>query len=153
MISLPSSYDVDAAYDRAFSSLRKRYAEIMHNKGAIFNRVFNFILKDSYMHPHCHPGCEKVEHITILKGKAKVIFFDNSGTPTNFQIIDENNSNTIIIPAFRWHTYVMLSEKVLTYETMLGFYEPSSWKHMAAWAPNEQSKLAHSYLNTLRDIH
>ena len=132
-------------------SPRKRHATILHKQGAVFNKVFNYILKDSYMQPHCHPGCEKIEHITICKGEASVVFFDHNGAIISNVFLNSQN-HTIAIPAFSWHTYVMHSEYVITYETMLGIYNPSNWKQLADWAPSEQSIDAKIYLKKIRDL-
>ena len=144
------SLDFTELQNLALSSPRKRHASILHQKGADFNKVINCILKDSYMQPHCHPGCEKIEHITLLKGSATVIFFDENGSITHSELLSEKNK-TVIIPAFSWHTYVMNSDHVITYETMLGIYKPTTWKNLAHWAPNEQSSEAATYLNDLRE--
>ena len=45
----------------AHESPRKRHAVVLHEQGAYFNEVFNFICYDSYMQPHLHPGPEKIE--------------------------------------------------------------------------------------------
>ena len=53
--------DVNSHFESAANSERRRSPKILHNKGDYHNKVFNFILEDSYMHPHLHPGEEKIE--------------------------------------------------------------------------------------------
>ena len=37
------------------------------------------------------------------------------------------------------------------YETMMGRYEPSTWKDLAGWAPAEKSSASDGYLTALKD--
>ena len=48
--------DLKTHFELATNSIRKRSPKILHKKRAYLNQVFNFILEDSYMHPHLHPG-------------------------------------------------------------------------------------------------
>ena len=63
----------------ARKSSRRRHPRILHNQGDEFNRVFNFMMSDSYMQPHLHPGVEKIEKIYIVEGQVAIIFFDEKG--------------------------------------------------------------------------
>jgi cupin fold WbuC family metalloprotein len=139
------------AFEEANISKRKRTHRIIHKHGAIFNQVFNFMLYESYMQPHMHPGDEKIEHMYLLKGEFKLIKFDEYGRINSKKVYSSTENNPIIIPANTWHTYVMTSNEVITYETMIGRYEPSTWKKMANWAPEEGSKEASIYLEDLRN--
>ena len=67
-------------------------------------------------------------------------------------ILEKGKKESVEVPAFTWHTYVMLSQKVIIYETMEGIYDPSSWKRMAPWAPLENSEDSSVYLSTLKNI-
>jgi len=58
-----------------------------------------------------------------------------------------------MVPPFlheRW-TYVMLTESTITYETMMGVYNPKTWKRFAPWAPREGTTERETYLMSLRD--
>ncbi len=134
----------------AINSDRKRFPKILHSPGDKFNRVINFIVKDSYMQPHLHPGVEKIEIIRILHGSAAVVFFDDSGAIISSTILKNGAVEAIEVPAFTWHTYVMLTDYVVTYETMMGVYRPDTWKHLADWAPKEGSEMSFEYLSLLR---
>ena len=135
---------------QAVNSERKRYAKILHEPGAEFNEVFNFTQYDSYMQPHLHPSNEKIEYIHIIEGRVAVLFFDNTGEITECTILDNAGTKFIEVPAFTWHTYVMLTENVITYETMMGVYKTETWKKFAKWAPFEDTLLAKSYLGKLK---
>ena len=72
--------------------------------------------------------------------------------PATFDVVmlERGQVEFVEIPAFTWHTYVMLSEHAVTYETMMGKYEPDTWKSSAAWAPPEGSAESVPYLAALK---
>ncbi len=135
---------------QAINSTRRRYPKILHHPGDEFNRVVNFILQDSYMQPHLHPGEEKIEKIYLIRGKVVALFFDDQGTIKKRVLLEKGGTEFVEVPAFAWHTYVMLSESAITYETMMGVYEPTTWKKFAEWAPPENSSESPTYLNFLK---
>ena len=143
-----SEQEINDGLLRAASSTRWRYANVLHEPGDEFNRVFNFIMQDSYMQPHLHPGVEKIEKIYLIRGKIAVLFFDDQGAVKNGVVMEEGGVGNVEVPAFTWHTYVMLSDYAITYETMMGVYDPKTWKEFAQWAPPENSSRVPTYLNT-----
>jgi len=148
-IPLINAEEVLELKSMAQQSARSRHAKILHAPGAYENKVFNAMLSTSYMQPHQHPGVEKVEKIHLVKGKLCVIFFDNDGNITKRQMLTENGLTLVEVPAYQYHTYIVLSEFALTYETMDGTYDPINWKEMAKWAPPEQTQEAAHYLAKL----
>ena len=136
---------------QASHSIRRRHPKILHHQGAEFNRVFNFMMQDSYMQPHLHPGNEKIEEIYLIQGKIAVFFFNNRGAIGECTLLEDGLGGFIEVPAFTWHTYVMLSESAITYETMMGVYEPHTWKKFAEWAPKENSFESLAYLHFLKE--
>ena len=147
-----TSDEVNQYFNDAKESIRKRFPKILHNKGDYLNKVINFVLENSYMHPHLHPGEEKIEKMYLLDGSFALITFDNKGEVTDTIVLKKGSRESINVPAFTWHTYVMLSEKVTIYETMEGKYEPSTWKKMAPWAPVENTPNALTYLASLKTM-
>jgi len=143
--------EADACLRQAAASARRRYPKILHNPGDEFNRVVNFIMRDSYLQPHLHPSPEKIENIHVVEGKMAVLFFDDLGVVTDFTVLEQGHTEFIAVPAFTWHTYVMLSEHVISYETMMGEYAPATWKTFAQWAPQENTPESAPYLQSLRD--
>ena len=133
-------------------SSRHRYPKILHKPGDEFNKVFNFITLDSYMQPHLHPGDEKIEEISLVKGQAAIFFFDDSGGVAEIFHLKKEGVDSVRVPAFTWHTYVMLTDEVVTYETMMGKYDPMTWKRIAAWAPEENTAKSQAYLNSLKKM-
>ena len=145
-----SNQDIKYHFDLSQNSERHRSPKILHSKGDYVNKVFNFILNDSYMQPHLHPGNEKIENMYLLAGSFALMLFDEKGEISSTIILEKGGRESVNVPAFTWHTYVMLTEKVVIYETMEGVYKPSTWKKMASWAPLENISEAINYLNILK---
>lgn len=145
-----SEQEINDGIALAASSARRRHPKLLHRPGAELNRVFNFMMHDSYMQPHLHPGEEKVEKIYLVQGKIAALFFDEQGAIKERTLLEKGGTELIEVPAFTWHTYVMLSEHAISYETMMGVYEPSTWKNFAPWAPPEGSPESSTYLNFLK---
>ena len=145
-----SEKEIKEYFVLAQNSERRRAPKILHKKGDYLNKVFNFVLSDSYMHPHLHPDTEKIEKMYLIKGSFALLIFDNKGNITESIKLEEGKKEFIAVPAFTWHTYIMLSNEVVIYETMEGFYEPNTWKKLASWAPEESSHDSLSYLKSLK---
>ena len=145
-----SADEVQYYFLEAENSERKRFPKILHNQGDYDNRVVNFVLDDSYMQPHLHPGDEKIEKMFLVEGSFSLILFDSVGEISDSITLEKGGIESVDVPAFTWHTYVMLTEKVIIYETMDGVYEPSTWKEMASWAPLENTPEALDYLSLLK---
>jgi|TARA_B110000027_G_scaffold70141_1_gene74979 cupin fold WbuC family metalloprotein len=146
-----SSEDKIKYFEKASMSDRKRFPYIIHQKGDEFNQVFNFILEDSYMRPHMHPSENMIEKMHLVSGSFKLIFFDDKGIIKKTYDIDKKNSR-VEVPGYTWHTYVMSSTSTIIFETMIGKYDPLTWKKMPEWAPNENNKEAEKYFRTLKNI-
>lgn len=142
--------DVEEFLRKAASSPRRRVPKILHEPGAVLNRVFNFMMQDSYMQPHLHPGDEKIEKIWLVEGKVAVLMFNDAGDVRDVVMLERGQVDFVEIPAFTWHTYVILSAHAVTYETMMGRYEPDTWKGFAGWAPPEGSPGSEAYLAALK---
>jgi cupin fold WbuC family metalloprotein len=134
----------------AEKSERKRFPKILHNKGDYDNKVINFVLDESYMQPHLHPGHEKIEKMFLVEGSFALILFDDNGEITKVIVLEKGGRESIEVPSFTWHTYIMLTKEVVIYETMEGVYDPETWKEMASWAPLENTQEAHEYLSLLK---
>lgn len=132
-------------------SPRHRYAKILHKPGAKINRAINFMMHNSYMRPHYHPNKESNEKMQIMFGKMAILFFDNSGIVTKSVILEKNERESIVAPAFTWHTYVALSGKAASYDVMKGVYDPATFKTFPKWAPKENTPEAREYLKFLKE--
>ena len=142
--------EIEEFFSLARANEKQRYPKILHKKGEYFNKVFNFMMANSYMQPHLHPGTEKKERIHLILGKIAIIFFDNNGNIIFRKILEGGKDEMIEVPAFTFHTYVILSDRALTYETMDGVYASDTWKSLASWA-TEESDINHiQYLEALK---
>jgi len=135
---------------QAAESTRRRHPMILHQQGAVFNEVFNFMMYDTYMQPHLHPGVEKIEKIYLVKGKVAVLFFDDTGSVIKCTLLEKEGVDMIEVPAFTWHTYVILSTSAITYETMMGKYDPQTWKDYFMISPAENTPESIEYLDELK---
>ena len=133
----------------AQTSSKHRHALILHKPGDEFNRAVNFILRDSYMQPHMHPGSEKIEDIYLIAGTMSVFFFDENGRIEQSYLLHDESLKKVTVPAFTWHTYTVLSEFAVTYETMMGVYDVKTWKKFAMWAPPELTSESYTYHHKL----
>jgi cupin fold WbuC family metalloprotein len=133
----------------ADGSKRRRHPKLLHSPGDEFNCVFNFMMQDSYMQPHLHPGKEKIEKIYLIRGKVAILFFNDQGEIEKCTLLEKGGVELIEVPAFTWHTYVILTDYAVTYETMMGVYRPYTWKKASSWAPLENTKDASIYLKRL----
>ena len=85
----------------------------------------------------------------LVRGSFALVIFNNDGDIKNIHILEKDKKEFVSVPAFTWHTYVMLTNEVIIYEEMEGFYNPDTWKKMAKWAPNENTPEAITYLHDL----
>jgi cupin fold WbuC family metalloprotein len=151
-IPIINSSEIKEGIDKANASERRRFPKILHNPGDEFNRVINFMMYDSYMQPHLHPGDEKIEKIYILEGRLAVFYFDDLGEIIKTTILEKGGIEMISVPAFTWHTYAMLTEYAITYETMMGKYDPHTWKDFFTIAPAEDTDESIEYLKKLQSL-
>jgi cupin fold WbuC family metalloprotein len=145
-----NSSELKEGVEKANASERRRFPKILHNPGDEFNRVINFMMKDSYMQPHLHPGVEKIEKIYILEGRIAVFFFNDIGEIIKITILEKGGIEMIAVPAFTWHTYAILTEYAITYETMMGKYDPQTWKDFFTIAPPENTEESIDFLKKLQ---
>ena len=147
---IPSVEECKNFFDIAKANPRLRTHKILHKPGAYENAVINFMLKDTYMKPHLHPGEEKIEYIHLLKGELAMFYFENNGKISSVKLLSASKNDIEIVPAYKWHTYLMISDMVVTYETMNGYYDPKTWKTEAGWAPDEEDEKSRGYMRRLR---
>ena len=98
-----------------------------------------------------HPSKNMIEKMHLISGSFKLIFFDDKGNPKKTYDIDKKNPR-VEVPGYTWHTYVMTSKFTIVFETMMGKYDPLTWKKMPVWAPDENTKGSNEYLQKLKKI-
>jgi len=145
-----NEYEILNLKNEAKLSERKRSCKIIHGRGDYQNRVYNYLLRDTYMQPHMHPMDYMNEEIMLIHGKLNIYQFDKIGSILLVEKLS-CKGQAIIVKSKEWHTYTVESDYVVTYETMDGVYDPRTWKSMSTWAPRECDKNAVQYLRALKE--
>lgn len=129
--------------------LRKNYN--FHELDEPVQRMLNAIEPESYPQPHKHETPPKVEVFIALRGKFKVMEFDEQGNVTKSVEIAPNSDNVgCEIQPGTWHTVVSLESGSVVYEVKQGPYDPETDKIFAPWAPAEGEDGVEEYLEKLR---
>ena len=116
------------------------------------NRMLNAFEPGTYIQPHKHENPDKREVFILLRGSLVVVFFDNSGAPTDFILLDRDQGNYAVeIPEGAWHSLFALESGSVVYEVKDGPYFPISDKNFASWAPREGELGCEEYLKNLMD--
>ena len=116
------------------------------------NRLLNAVEPETYVRPHCHQLPDKTEVFIILRGRAAVFEFDNTGLITESIVLDPKKGHYAVeIPPRIWHSIVSLEPGTVMYEVKNGPYDPDNDKRFAPWAPAEDDpkRKKEAYMHTL----
>jgi len=144
---------LDEVIQKAKNSLRSRINHNFHDDLADpINRMLNAFEPGTYIQPHKHENPDKREVFIVLRGSLVVVFFDNSGTPTDFVLLDQDKGNYAVeIPVGAWHSVFALVSGTVVYEVKDGPYLPMNDKNFASWAQKEGELGCDQYLKDLTD--
>jgi len=153
MLKIVSEKLLGELSQKAVNSPRKRMNHNFHDDLADpINRMLNAFEPGTYIQPHRHENPDKREVFIILRGSLVVVFFDNSGTPIDFVLLDREKGNLAVeIPVGAWHSLFSLETGSVVYEIKDGPYLPMNDKNFAAWAPKEGDSGCAEYLKKLTD--
>jgi len=153
MLKIVSKELLDELSQKAADSSRKRINQNFHDDLADpINRMLNAFEPGTYLQPHKHEKPDKREVFIVLRGSLVVIFFDDTGSPSEFVLLDQLNGNHAVeIPVGAWHTLIALQSGSVVYEVKDGPYLPMNDKNFAIWAPKEGDSGCDKYLKTLTD--
>jgi cupin fold WbuC family metalloprotein len=153
MLKIVSSELLDELSQRAINSPRNRMNYNFHDDlEDPINRMLNALEPGTYIQPHKHENPDKREVFIVLRGSLVVVFFDNSGNPTEFVLLDREKGNFAVeIPVGAWHTVIALEPGTVVYEFKDGPYFPISDKNFAEWAPKESDATRAEYLVRLTE--
>lgn len=117
-------------------------------------RMLNIMQRGSYARPHCHPGPENIENVTVLQGAVGFIVFEPIGAVRSAHRLDAGNPASCLldIEPGVWHTLVPLADDTVILEIKRGPYHAATDKTFAAWAPEEGSPSAPDYLRQLEAL-
>jgi cupin fold WbuC family metalloprotein len=138
---------------KAKNSPRKRMNFNFHDDLADpINRMLNAFEPGTYIQPHKHEAPDKREVFLLLCGSLVVVFFDPSGNPTDFVLLDRKKGEYAVeIPPGVWHSVIALEPGTVVYEIKDGPYFPIDDKNFARWAPKEGDAECGEYLARLTE--
>jgi cupin fold WbuC family metalloprotein len=151
MIKIVSPELLNDVIGKAKKSARGRINHNFHDDLADpINRMLNAFEPGTYIQPHKHENPDKREVFIVLHGSLVVVFFDNSGTPTDFILLNKEKGNFAVeIPIGMWHSILALESGSVVYEVKDGPYLPMDDKNFASWAPKEGDLGCEEYLKNL----
>jgi len=136
---------IDKLLQQADESPRKRSHHNIHESlDALVQKLLVAATRASYFRPHRH--ADKAEFALVLRGRFAVFEFDDQGNITKQQQIGEGTGiNGIELPPATWHTWLVLTDDGVFFETKLGPYDPATASEFAPWAPAENTPEAIEY--------
>jgi glucose-6-phosphate isomerase len=96
----------------------------------------------SYNRPHRHP--DAATSVAILRGRLRILIFDDQGAVTNSFLLDSDAGRPGIVrlsPGV-WHMGIPESEIIVIHEVNTGPFRPGSSNEWAPWSPPEDDSLA-----------
>jgi cupin fold WbuC family metalloprotein len=151
MLKIVSPKLLDELCQKAKNLPRKRLNFNFHDDLADpINRMLNALEPGTYLQPHKHETPDKREVFIVMRGSLVVVFFDDSGNPTEFVLLNRDNGNFgVEIPVGAWHTVIALESGSVVYEFKDGPYFPLNDKNFASWSPKEGEAGCEEYLKNL----
>lgn len=113
-------------------------------------RLLNAMEPGSYIQPHRHLLCPKIELFFVVRGLMALIIFSDDGAITNIHPLSATGDTVgMEIPPGVWHSLVSLEKGSVFLEVKPGPFEPLTGKDRAPWAPAEGTAEAARYLDEL----
>jgi cupin fold WbuC family metalloprotein len=130
---------LDGLFTQAEGSPRRRSHHRFHLSDADpVQRILICAKAGSYIRPHRHPASHLWEFILAVRGRLRVLLFDDTGRVTETLLLEPGGScNGLEIPSGTWHSVAVLDDEAAFAEVKPGPYEASSYAEFAAWAPAE----------------
>lgn len=153
MLKIISPDLLNGLTQKANQSPRRRLNHNFHEELADpINRMLNALEPGTYIQPHKHENPDKREVFIVLRGSLVVVFFDDSGNPNEFVLLDPENGNYgVEVPVGAWHSLFALEAGTVIYEVKDGPYSPLDDKNFASWAPREGEPECEAYLKMMID--
>ncbi len=138
----------------AIESPRKRAHKNLHESlSEPVQRVIISLQQGTYVKPHLHPLDHKWELMIAVRGKTRLLIFDNSGVVTkSFILTPENSHFGVELPAHTWHTVLPLEKDSVILEIKQGPYNPDDPTDFASWAPNEGDEECENFLTWATNV-
>jgi len=147
---------IDQVIEQAAASPRRRMNYNFHTAPEDNpHRMLNILMHDTYIAPHRHLNPDKPESFLVLEGVARIVCFDDEGTPTAVHRLSAPGMGEtwgIDLKAGVWHTIYSESEYSVCYEVKPGPWRPATDKDFAPWAPRENQPGWQGYLSYLKGL-
>ncbi len=124
---------INKTAEKARESERKRYNYNFHkDKSDVIQRILNVVQPGSKVEPHMHDN--KTEVFLALKGKIKIIEWNNNGELKESYVIEPNGENCgVEVQPKTWHSMEALEPDSAVYIAMTGPYDKKTHKVFAPW--------------------
>jgi len=144
---------VEEGLEVSRKSPRKRMILPIHRRqSAEVQRLINFLQLETYIRPHKHPMDHATESIVILKGAIRFFTLDDEGAVITDRILKSDPIPGVIdIEPNTWHTFIVIEENTILFESKKGPYNAETDKKFAPWSSDESEPHAFdnlkNYLN------
>jgi cupin fold WbuC family metalloprotein len=126
----------ELAAKAADSPRRRAHFNIHPSNDDLLQRFLVVGEADTYFRPHRH--LTKAELALVLRGRIRVVTFDDDGRVLDRQDIGEGTGRFAYeAPSGTWHTLVPVGGPIAFFEVKLGPYDPATAADFAQWAPVE----------------
>jgi cupin fold WbuC family metalloprotein len=142
---------VDRAVLASRESPRKRMILKLHKTDdALFQRMLNAMQPGTLFRAHRHLHPPKAENFLVLRGRLRVVLFDERGGITaHHDLVPGGETFGLDVEPGVCHTLACLEPDTVILECKQGPYDPVSDKDFPAWAPGEDSPEAGAFLARL----
>lgn len=138
----------DELKKKAYSSTRKRAHHNIHTSySEKVQKVLICLLKDTYIPPHFHKYNHQAELFVVLKGKIKLVTFNQAGECDSiFYLGDGYDMPMIEIYPNTIHTVICESEEAFILEIKQGPFVSNDCKAFPSWSIDEDDDRAKNFL-------
>ena len=152
-IKLVDTELLDTLVVKARTSPRKRAHCNLHPElSDPVQRLCIAIEPETYVRPHRHAEPDTCEVFLLLRGSAKLLFFDDAGKVIREVVLAANGPiYAAEIPQRMWHSIVSLERGTVFFEVKQGPYVQAQGNNAAGWAPEEGTALSAPFLEWARD--
>ncbi len=115
------------------------------------HRVIMAAVPGTYVRPHRHLASGKFEDFSILRGRAVVLSFSDSGViRRRAELAAGDGVPMVELAPDEWHTFFPLDDKVVVCEVKPGPYSKPVASDYAAWSPEEGTPGAEQLIKWFR---
>jgi cupin fold WbuC family metalloprotein len=140
--------------EKAKNSERKRHLVRLHTTDeAKLHSMINVFTKGSYVQPHRHWVKDEAGELTTkgesfiaLKGKGRIIQFDDDGNVIDLVDLDASQQDMLWIPENCWHTVLALSPVFIVFENKTGPWDAETDKAFHSSFPSENANNLEKYV-------